>query len=61
MKNFTLKNHERATKLIMKKGYNREEAENIAINAFAMYAAFKDYFYCVEDVIHEKVSDKAED
>lgn len=41
MKNLTLKNHKKATDLIIAKGYTKEEAENIAINCFAMASVFK--------------------
>lgn len=40
MKYLTLKNMEKATKMIMEKGYTREEANNMAINCFAMVNQF---------------------
>ena len=40
MRYLTLKNVERATELIMAKGYSREEANNMAINCFAMVNQF---------------------
>lgn len=40
MKYLTLKNMERATQMIMDKGYDREEANNMALNCFAMVNQF---------------------
>jgi hypothetical protein len=40
MKNLTLKNLDKAKQLVIKKGYSAEEAENIALNAFAMVGVF---------------------
>lgn len=40
MKYLTLKNMERAVAIVMDKGYSRKEANDIAINAFALVNQF---------------------
>ena len=35
MRNLTYKNMEKATKMIMEKGYDKEEANKLAMNCFA--------------------------
>lgn len=39
MKYLTLKNMEKAVRIIQEKGYSKEEANNMAINAFALCQA----------------------
>lgn len=56
MKYLTLKNMERAIKMIMEKGYTKEEANNMAINCFAMASEFSN---SVEFYIG-KIMDKAD-
>lgn len=40
MKNMTLKNLDKAMQIIMNKGYDKNEAENMAINCFVIAKQF---------------------
>lgn len=58
MKYLTLKNMEKAVLMIMDKGYDREEANNMAINAFAL-VQFHKFYHPVEYFI-DKILIKTE-
>lgn len=58
MKYKTLKNMERATQMIMKKGYDRETANNLAYKSFENARA-NDYYHHVEYFI-DKILTKEE-
>lgn len=53
MKNFTLKNLEKAKAILTAAGIDSKNAENIAINAFVKYSVFKDYIPNVESVLYD--------
>lgn len=50
MKNLTYNNMVKATKMIEAKGYTHEEANDIAINCFAMYSSYKGSGYYAPNV-----------
>lgn len=58
MKYATLKNMERAMQMIMDKGYDKKEANHMALNAFALVQGHK-FYHHVEYFI-DKILSKAE-